>query len=196
MDAVISSLIAQLNSSVFILLVILLVIIWMTFQAGSLVERFRTHEQKLDEARGIQNEMISIRTKVDLIYQNTNPNALFRTQSPLGLTPRGEAVAKELAVSALLDKHYPQLHRAVDNESPKTAYDIQVASLKAAREQLAGMLEEKDLNAIKDQAFKTGALLDDMLVIFGIMLRNRILAERGIPLTQVDLSDPASPKPV
>lgn len=192
MDAIITKLIEELNSSVFVLLGVLIIMGWMVYKAGILFERFKNHEQKLDEVRGIQNEMISIRTKVDLIYQNTNPNALFRTQSPLALTPKGTSVAETLSAHSILERHYKALHESVESESPKTAYDIQLAAMKTARETLLSLLTEQDLIAIKNEAFKQGAPLDDILVVFGILLRNRILSERGIPLTDVDLTDPAS----
>ena len=191
MEAIFAKIIAELNSSVFVLLVVLGVVIWMTYKAGSLIEKFKLHEQKLDEARGIHNEMISIRTKVDLIYQNTNPNPLYRTQSPLALTPKGHAVSADLKAKEIISRVYDKLHKAIDEESPDTAYDIQVAALKVAKEGLPKLITGKELISIKEHAFQNGALLEDMLIIFGIMLRDRVLQERGIPLTEVDLSEPA-----
>jgi len=154
MDAVFIKLIEQLNSSVAVLIVVLCLVIWLTFKAGRILEKFDHHETKLDEARGIRDEMISIRTKVDLIYQNTNPNALFRSQSPLALTPKGHEAASSLSATETLDKLYGDLHAAVESENPETAYDIQVAALKVARSLLPSHLTAMELVKIKDYAFK------------------------------------------
>ena len=191
MNALIERIVNELNSSVFVLLVILAAVVWMTYRAGALIEKFKAHEKKLDDVRSIENEMISIRTKVDLIYQNTNPNPLFRTQSPLALTPKGHAVSADLKAEEIINRVYDKLHKAIDEESPDTAYDIQVAALKVAKEGLPKLITGKELISIKEHAFQNGALLEDMLTIFGIMLRDRVLQERGIPLTEVDLSEPA-----
>lgn len=190
MDAILTKLIDALNTSVFILLVLLGVVFWLVYKAGGLVEKFMTHEQKLDEARGIQDEMIAIRTKVDLIYQNTHPNALFRAQSPLGLTDKGREVAQTLAAPVVLQRLYPDLLAAVNATHPQTAYDIQAAAFKTAQETLTKLIDEHELEAFKNEAFTRGLLLDDILIMFGILLRDRILAERGIATIEVDRTHP------
>ena len=47
-----------------------------------------------------------------------------------------------------------------------------------------------EINIIKDSAYKNGVIVEDILSILGVMLRDKILDERGIPVSDVDLHTP------
>lgn len=120
------------------------------------------------------------------IYQFTNPKALMQSNSPLGLTPFGEGISLALEANKTFEKYAEKLVAEVEKMSPDNAYDIQKCSLEVARSKLLSMVEEKELAKIKQEAFDRGILAEDILNIFGLLLRNHVLNKKGIPLAEVD----------
>ncbi|MBQ7608854.1 MAG: hypothetical protein IJU76_12945 [Desulfovibrionaceae bacterium] len=52
------------------------------------------------------------------------------------------------------------------------------------------ILSATEIEALKKVAFDYGIILDDMWIIFGILLRDKTLAERNIPVIEVDRHSP------
>lgn len=194
MDAVLTKLIEQLNTSVFVLLVILGAAFYSIYRIGKWTEKFSAHDEKIKSVDGIAEKIIVLTTKIDLIYQNTNPRALVAAHSPISLTPIGKEIADKIGADRIFESHLSPLVSAVDTESPKNAYDIQVVSMKVAKEKMLSLLNEKDLTIIKDEAFTKGILVEDVMSVFGVLLRNKILSNKGIPIVEVDIHDPATKK--
>ena len=96
MEAIITQLIEQLNSSVFVLLAILGISFYLIFLFGKWAEKFLHHKDKLNNVQNLSDKIIELKTKVDLIYQNTNPNKLVASHSPISLTPSGKEMAKTI----------------------------------------------------------------------------------------------------
>ena len=186
MEALLLKLIEQLNSSVFVLLGILALAFWLMFKTGKWTEKFQTHEDKINAAQNLGNQVIEIRTKVDLIYNLVNPNRLVAPRSPISLTPTGIEISEKIGANTILQAHIEVLTSAVESEGPKNAYDIQVVSMKVAKEKMLSLLSEKELIAIKDEAYKRGMLVEDIMSVFGVLLRNHVLNKRGIPIADVD----------
>lgn len=187
MEAVFTKLIEQLNSSVFILLVILGIAFYFIFLFGKWSQKFLHHEDKINNFQGLSDKIIELKTKVDLIYQNTNPNKLVASHSPISLTEMGKAMADTINADKILSEHIDSLVKEVELDAPKNAYDIQVVSMKVAKEKLLSYLNENNLNAIKDEAYAKGILVEDIMTIFGVLLRNQILKNKGIPISDVDV---------
>lgn len=200
MDAVISQLISQLNSSVFILLGLFLIAGWTLFYIGKWLgkwgERLSGHKDQLDsldqKAADTHDQLVELRTKIELIYMNTNPRSLVRSMSPLGLTPLGKQISSEIGASELFEKYKAKLFDLVNNrcEACANAYDIQVACIDITRNDLPKLLTAEELNSLKTFLFSNGFLLDDVMMVFGIYLRDAVLEARGIPVLDVDKHDP------
>ena len=58
--------------------------------------------------------------------------------------------------------------------------------MNVAKEKLLPLLNESELNAIKDEAFARGLLVEDVMSIFGVLLRNSVLHQKNIPIADVD----------
>ncbi len=186
MIQILLGIIQQLNSSVFVLLGILVVTGILLFKVGKWSEKFLTHEKKIDKVESLSEKVIELKTKVELIYQNTNPNRLIEARSPISLTSKGRELSDTIRANEILNKHLVPLEERVNSENPKNAYDIQMSSLKVAKEQLISMLDEEDLNLIKDTAYQNGLIVDDLMGIFGVLLRNHILNKKGLPIADID----------
>lgn len=176
----------QLNSSVFVLLGILAVTAWAIFKMGAWREVFRQHDDKICKIEGLAEKVVVMGTKVDLIYQLVNPNRPVAAMSPISLTDIGKQIAANINAENLVGRNRDRLIAAVEMESPKNAYDIQMAAMKVAREKMLPMLNESELLAVKQEAYNRGLLVEDVLSVFGVLLRNIVLEKKGIPIADVD----------
>ena len=81
----------QLNSSVFVLIVILIITIWLVFKLGKLIEQFSQHKTKIEKIDFLSDKLVELTVKVDLIYQNTNPNKTVAASSPAIMQPQARS---------------------------------------------------------------------------------------------------------
>jgi hypothetical protein len=86
-----------------------------------------------------------------------------------------------------------QLEAIVEQGVTTNAYDIQKSSMAVARERMMRLLNANEINAIKDEAFQRGMLVEDIMNIFGVYLRDAVLAKKGIAVADAD-TPPAIPK--
>lgn len=189
MEAVLTKLIEQLDSSVFVLMVILFVLVWMIYHVGRYKEIFSSHSQKIGNIDGFGDRMVKLETTINLIYMNTNPRKMVEAHSPLSLSEEGKKAAENIHADKILKRIHTKLESFVEESKPKNAYDIQVASLKSTA-RILELLNEEELIAIKDYSFQQGLRLEDLFPIFGVLLRNLILEDRGIPIADVDKHEP------
>lgn len=190
MESIIEKLIDQLNTSVFVLLVLMAAVGYVLVKAGQWSANFKHHHSRIDGLEGMSEKVIAISTKVDLIYGLVNPNSMTRAFSPISLTEIGEQTAISINAEGLLNKYYARLKKLVDKSDPQNAYDIQNISMSIAKEKLIEFMTAKEINTIKDSAYQKGVIIEDILSILGVMLRNKILNEREIPVSDVDLHTP------
>jgi len=95
MEHIFDRLIDELDTSVFVLLALLAFAIWAAFKLGGWKQIFTQHASRIDKIEDIGSKVIELKTKVDLIYQYTNPNTPVRAASPINLTPVGEQIIKK-----------------------------------------------------------------------------------------------------
>lgn len=186
MKEVCLALIGQLNSSVLVLLLILVAVGISLYKIGKWTAQIGQINEQVKEVGNNKDRLVKLEGKVDLIYLNTMRTPLIQSHSPMSLTQIGNDVASSIDATQILNKYYPDLKKMVEGETPKTAYDIQEVSMKVARESMEALLNETELVGIKDEAFKRGLLVEDIMSVFGILLRNRILEDKKIPIAEVD----------
>ena len=182
MQILVSKLIDELNSSVFVLLAMLAASFLMAFRIGKWTQQFSHQDQKINSLQGLSEKIIVLQTKVDLIYQNTHPNKVVGSFSPTSLTETGLDIARRVNASKILDLHFESLDALVQTLQPESAYDIQVAAFRIAKEGLLPLLDAATFIALKNEAYSNGILLEDILMIFGVLLRNKILMRSGISI--------------
>jgi hypothetical protein len=192
MEAIFSQLIAQLNSSVFVLLGILVIAALALYKLGRWQERFKTHDRRVDKIESIHEKVVILETKIQLIYDNTNPRKTLAAASPIALTAFGKEIANKIGAEKIFKRYLQKLLGKATTKCPLTAnaYDIQVESMKIAKEDLRRMVTAEEINLIKNEAFERGILDEDIWAIFGIYLRDHILNARGISAADIDNHDP------
>lgn len=192
MITIFSKLIDQLNSSVFVLLGILGCAFWAIYKIGKWSEKFRQHGDKITKIENLSEKVIELKTKVDLIYDNTNPRRTVAAMSPISLTDIGNQIVAKIEANKILEKYILKLTKEVESKNPKNAYDIQMAAMEVAKGKMITFLNEEELNAIKQEAYSRGIIVQDILAVFGVLLRNHILNQKGMPISDVDIHSPKS----
>jgi hypothetical protein len=62
-----------------------------------------------------------------------------------------------------------------------------MASMDVVKTAMMQMLNADEINTIKQEAYSRGILVDDIMSIFGVLLRDRILNKKGLPVSDVDV---------
>lgn len=175
MTTLLIELLHQLTGAVFVLVILLIVAFWLMFKVGKYTQKFTEQDEKLKGLGNLSDNVIRIDTKVGLIYQLVNKNSPIASQSPISLTPVGAQIIEKLKGIEIFSKYSERLVKEVTSVNPKNAYDIQEISMKVAKEKMISFLNEQELILVKQEAFDRGLQLEDIMSVFGVLLRNRIL---------------------
>ena len=104
------------------------------------------------------------------------------SDSPRALNSDGQRISQLIAAKDLADRYAG--FAPVDNLT--NAYDIQEACFTFATEKLSGHLTPDERNTIKTVAFDEGANELMIMRVVGIVLRDKVLEDKKIPISQVD----------
>jgi hypothetical protein len=137
-----------------------------------------------DEIREIRDKVIASET----LLKEREP--LTKRRSPVDLTDRGTRILRDSGGRKFVDDNYPELKQAVERHNPATSYDIQEWSRKVIDE----LKQDSRLNPLKEYLFKEGLEISAAVEVLGIYLRNKILAEKGIKIDDIDNHEPKSPE--
>lgn len=186
----------QLNSSVFTLMLILIVFFVLVYKLGGIVKTFDGFKEKNKEAEtniGQIKEILSeIKATTKLLY-----DAHLKTvsnHSPVSLTSLGENIFKELNIKDKVEKLWSEIKKFIEEKSPINPYDIQTISMEIAKIVFERLFTEEDQNAVKTYAYNKGLNLLEIYPIIGIEIRDRYMSEKNIRYEEIDLSDPAKQK--
>jgi len=113
MTALCLEMIKQLNSSVFVLIAILICAFILTYKVADKLarwtEKFQHHDEKITKIENLTEKFIELKTKVELIYDNTNPRKTVAVTSPISLTPLGNEIADKIKANTILERCISQL---------------------------------------------------------------------------------------
>lgn len=136
------------------------------------------------EIRDIRDKVISCETSL----KEREP--LTKRKSPISLTDRGTRVLVESGGQKFVDDNYDSLATEMDAKSPHTSYDVQ----EWAREIIESLKEDVRLNPIKEYLYKEGMEWNDVAVVLGIYLRDKVLKTKGWAAEDIDKHDPNGKK--
>lgn len=146
--------------------------------------RMGRYSEKID-----QLEKCNLNTRLSTLegkFENNQP--LTKRRSPISLSERGTKVLTDSTGMKFVDDNYSELKTTVENKRPKTAYDVQEFS----KEIIDGLKNDARINSIKEYAFKEGLELDDIVVVIGIYLRDKILKDKNWNVEDIDKYLPKS----
>ena len=207
-----SHLAEQLNSAVFVLLLILGVAFWVVYKIARLIAVWEDRDNELTKLRADWNrdipplkakveaqteEMAKFRAdwnrdipplqaKMNLVFQKLYADTSVKAESPTRLTEVGREIVRVLDAESVTETHLGKLRELVDQNAPETAYDLQQECFAVVDRHMPDLLDDAQLRIAKDQALKHGIPLDNALAVFGVLLRDRLAAEKGISLGDPD----------
>ncbi len=146
-------------------------------------------EATLENIKEQVQDLPNIRANLEIFLSNRVSN-VAETKSPLSLNKTGETLSTEFQAAKLIDRYYQELKESVDAENPANAFDIQQISLNIARNFFSSKKDDDLLNTAKGIAYEKGVASLDVYVIFGILLRDKILEDRTLSKADVDKYDP------
>lgn len=175
---------------VFGVLCLCFLVVW---KISHFMTKFSSIEKLESSIDTIKEDMQYIKGFIQLFKETNNP--LAKRQSPVSLTEAGVSVSKELDIEQMVIKRWDKIKSDVFKQLKNDCkpYDIQVESFKIG-DKYQKYITDYELDLIKDHAFRAGFNLDVYNLLFGIIIRDKILTDKGHKSSDVDLYDPLKNK--
>ncbi len=127
-----------------------------------------------EDIKDLKNKVYNdISPKLDILWDDrVAPN-----HSPRQLNAKGIAILNGSGIKEVVDAKRVELLALVRERKPQNAYDAERAILDVVKELPAR--EPAIIDSLKYGAFKTGAAIEELLLVGGIYLRNLILPDLG-----------------
>ena len=124
-------------------------------------------------------DIIEIKTKLNLILSKLISHSILKSTSPINLTDSGKRIAKMMKADNIINKNLKQFKKFIDKDDPKTPYDLQQTCFFVVDKNIKDILTTPEINIAKQESVKNGIPLDHTLSLFAILLRDKLLAEKG-----------------
>lgn len=171
------------------------IIIPLVISVVSAIITFMVYKSKVDrlesDMKDIKEEMKQVRDKAVACEATQKANEPYiKRKSPLSLTDRGNKLLENSGGKRFVDENFENLNKLVDAKGSKTPYDVQESS-KIVLEEMQG---DDKFDSLKEYLFKEGIEIENLIVVMGIYLRDKILEGRGWSVADVDKHDPSKKK--
>jgi hypothetical protein len=155
-------------------------------------KKIQTHSSAIDKAQGnfnkVSNSLAHILTRLESPHDISLD--VLMSKSPYSLNEKALRIVALLKADAILEKYLIVLKQKVIEEEPETPYDVQQSCFRIVDITLPSIASHADMNALKNAAYNEAVDLRAIYNIFGVLLRDKILAERGMAGTDGDASEP------
>lgn len=139
----------------------------------------------------IRRDIAYLKGVNDIFKSNIDPYA--QSHSPISLTELGKEVAEEIGVSEMIERNWNAIVHDIDNNAEgKSAYDIQEYCIETSVIELEKFLLPEDMAKLKDYAYNKGKQIVAFSQIFAIMIRDKYMETKGIPIEEIDKTAPKS----
>ncbi len=119
--------------------------------------------------------MNEVGAKLDKIFEHLPPPSPLATGSPIRLTDLGQRISRETSAGKWADDEFEMI---LDKTQGKDEFEIQTIAFEHA---LNFEPSEELLARMRASAFDNGPKLEGVRQVLGVVLRDRILSERGLP---------------
>lgn len=150
------------------------------------------HEDFAASLAGIRLLVETMQKSIELLMNGKKPDtSLIQTKSPITLNDAGLVIAERLKVDDMIDRNWTDINAMIEESvHSKNPYDIQQYCVNQAMLYPEKVLKEKDLDAVKIDAYKTGKSLADYMNMIGIMIRDKYFIVHQVNIGDVDKHDP------
>ena len=137
-------------------------------------------KKTFDKTEIIGTDVADIKPKVDILWKDKYAPA----HSPRKLNERGEKILHDSGIKEIIEEKKDKLFELVKEKDAKNAYDAEQAVLSIVEklpEHCPDVIEK-----LKTGAFKTGANIDTVLLVGGLLLRDLIFPMLGFSVEEID----------
>ena len=200
MQQIFTLIIGQLNSSVFVLIILLilaLIVVWRLGKwLGSQEQKSKHTDETLTKIEDKIELLPELKVKIGLIYSNTlaEDKRFTQASSPVSITKAGKEVSDKLKIEEILNRIYPSVKLKVKVDETYNAYDIQKLIFDYFSHSIEEVLTAEELNKFKREAYEKGTIVEDLYKIMAVLYRDKILKEMDKPISDIDKHDPSKEK--
>ena len=155
----------------------------LVFRSGALFERVGHIKDAVEEIKPDVKIIPVIKEKVDVLWASN----VVRPGSPLMLTDRGRQILQVSRIEEFTTEYYQEILGQVKEKNFQNPYQVQ--------EGLIGIVTNYKnnqfcKNKLENAAFITGTDVDTVLLVAAINIRDKIIADLGMKVDDVDKFDP------
>ncbi len=137
---------------------------------------------------GIKDSLATIKATTDLLYQAHLTTV--KSHSPISLTQKGIDIAKTLVIEQKVANHWDVIRNEIEKRNPSNPYDIQMISMEISRKCFEKVFSLEEQEELKLYAYKSGINLLEIFPIVGVIIRDKFLEYKGIPVDEIDVHKP------
>jgi len=150
------------------------------------------HSEKINQVDVVNAKLDGITNMVQMLIQkNSGNNEIFQVQSPIGLTPYGIEIAKELEWSKRITDNWEVISNRIDeNAESMNPYDIQQFCMNYIIANPEEILTEQGYDKLKLKAYEIGIPAITLLNGASLLIRDKYFDERNLDLGEIDAHTP------
>ena len=113
---------------------------------------------------------------------------LTTMNSPITLNERGIELSKKIHAETIINNNYRQFINKVCLDDGINAYDIQQNCFEFSKEIIKekDYFQDEEYKNMKNIAFEEGVTIESLHIIFGILLRDKILDDKNLTHSDID----------
>lgn len=171
------------------MLAIALLLFFLIYKAGRLIEKFGVVEKLEKSIEKIKEDISEIKVFISIIRQKDSP--FTQSKSPITLTEEGSRVSDELNIKRIIQNNWEEINKKIKQILKKedNPYNIQQICFDIGK-RYSKITSESEFDYIKTYAFKRGYNLYDFDILFGIEIRDTYFEQEGITVSDIDIHDP------
>jgi hypothetical protein len=162
---------------------IALPLIALVFKSGALFERMGHVKNAVDEMKPDVKLIPVVRERVDILWSSR----VVHAGSPVMLTKRGEEILKNSKIEEFTTDYYQKILDEVKEKKFENPYQVQEGLIAIVTNYKNDPLCK---NKLENAAFITGTDVDTVLLVAAINIRDKIIADLGMKVEDVDKFDP------
>jgi hypothetical protein len=157
---------------------------------------YKRIDNRVDKIEGhiddMRRDIAFLKAVVDVSQFNSKQTVTQR-KSPISLTETGHKIAEELKVEDMLGRNWDKIFDNLEaNINDKNAYDIQQYCIETATIDLGAFIAKSDVDTVKQTAYKEGRPFAFYAPVFGILIRDKYLKQKGVDISEVDRHNPVT----
>jgi hypothetical protein len=158
---------------------IVISILYIVYQAGCVMTRFKAVE---DNLKVVKNDTSSIRDlvitiKTALLQKGTLKEAVFSSASPKRITEAGLEMLSKSGFKTTLDTSNEELFKKAFKEAPKSKFDVEEMLINY----MLSLRDDSLVEGLKKYIFETGTDITDALIASSLYLRDIYLKKTNLP---------------